>query len=171
MTGRDRQPPATTGSIPAPAVDDLGSGSASAANSAGQHDVGGPAAGPAAGAAAGRYAYDGLERVIHERARLSILSSLASNPQGLAFNDLKQLCHLTDGNLSRQLQLLQESAFVAVTKSTKNNRPHTQVALTAAGRERFLEYIAVLESVVADATAARDRPPSLAVTLGRPAAT
>src|SRR5688500_19017132 len=103
----------------------------------------------------GRYAYDGLERVIHERARLSILSSLASNPQGLAFNDLKQLCHLTDGNLSRQLQLLQESGFVEVIKGTKNNRPHTQVLLMEAGRERFLEYIAVLENVVADALSAK----------------
>jgi len=103
----------------------------------------------------GRFAYDGLERVIHERARLSILSSLASNPQGLAFNDLKQLCHLTDGNLSRQLQLLQESGFVEVIKSTKNNRPHTQVLLMEEGRARFLEYIAVLENVVADAMSAR----------------
>src|SRR4051812_27760778 len=113
---------------------------------------------PAANGAAadnGRYAYDGLERVIHERARLSILSSLASNPKGLAFNDLKVLCHLTDGNLSRQLQLLQEGDFVEVVKSTKNNRPHTQVLLTQAGRERFLEYIAVLENVVADAMAAK----------------
>lgn len=108
-----------------------------------------------AAAITGRYAYDGLERVIHERARLSILSSLAGNPAGLAFNDLKQLCHLTDGNLSRQLQLLQESSFVEMKKSTKNNRPHTQVILTAAGRERFLEYIAVLENVVADAMQAK----------------
>ena len=110
---------------------------------------------PEAAPSPGRFAYDGLERVIHERARLSILSSLASNPQGLAFNDLKQLCHLTDGNLSRQLQLLQESGFVEVIKSTKNNRPHTQVLLMEAGRARFLEYISVLENVVADAMSAK----------------
>jgi DNA-binding HxlR family transcriptional regulator len=108
-------------------------------------------------ASTGRYAYNGLERVIHERARLSILSSLAGNPQGLAFNDLKQLCHLTDGNLSRQLQLLQEGEFVEVVKGTKNNRPHTQVLLSDSGRERFLEYIAVLENVVADAMAAKEQ--------------
>jgi DNA-binding HxlR family transcriptional regulator len=111
-----------------------------------------------AASASGRYAYDGLERVIHERARLSILSSLASNPTGLSFNDLKQLCQLTDGNLSRQLQLLQEQEFVEVVKSTKNNRPHTQVLLTESGRERFLEYIAVLEGVVADALGTRASP-------------
>lgn len=102
----------------------------------------------------GRFAYDGLERVIHERARLSILSSLAANTAGLSFNDLKQLCQLTDGNLSRQLQLLQEQGFVDVVKSTRNNRPHTQVVLNDSGRERFLEYISVLEGVVADAMSA-----------------
>ena len=162
MTGRDRHPPESA-KLPSAAA--AGDPSPSAPSSA----AGAAAATPAA-VPVGRFAYDGLERVIHERARLSILSSLASNPQGLAFNDLKQLCHLTDGNLSRQLQLLQESAFVAVTKSTKNNRPHTQVALTPDGRERFLEYIAVLESVVADAAAARgERPAALPAGLGRPA--
>ena len=99
----------------------------------------------------GRYAYDGLQRVIHERSRLGILSSLASHPDGLLFNDLKALCNLTDGNLSRQLQLLQESGFVQVWKGFKNNRPQTLCRLTESGRERFLEYISVLESVVADA--------------------
>ena len=52
----------------------------------------------------GAFAYEGLDRVIHERARLAILSSLASHEHGLSFNDLKDLCALTDGNLSRQLQ-------------------------------------------------------------------
>ena len=53
----------------------------------------------------GQFAYEGLDRVIHERARLAILSSLASHDAGLSFNDLKDLCALTDGNLSRQLQV------------------------------------------------------------------
>jgi DNA-binding HxlR family transcriptional regulator len=101
--------------------------------------------------AKGQYAYDGLERVIHEKARLSILSSLASNEQGLLFNDLKALCSLTDGNLSRQLQVLQEAGFVEVWKGIKNNRPQTLCRLTDAGRKRFQDYIAVLESVVANA--------------------
>jgi DNA-binding MarR family transcriptional regulator len=111
----------------------------------------------------GRFAYDGLQRVIHERSRLSILSSLAQHPEGLLFNDLKVLCNLTDGNLSRQLQLLQEGSFVEVWKGFKNNRPQTLVRLTEPGRERFLEYISVLESVVADAmTAARQNPKAAA---------
>jgi DNA-binding MarR family transcriptional regulator len=99
----------------------------------------------------GRFAYDGLERVIHEKARLSILSSLAAHQGGLLFNELKTLCKLTDGNLSRQLQLLAESGLVETWKGTRNNRPSTLVKLTELGRKRFLEYISVLEGLVADA--------------------
>src|SRR6478752_134208 len=107
--------------------------------------------------ASGRFAYDGLERVIHEKARLSIMSSLATHPDGLLFNDLKGLCSLTDGNLSRHLQLLQESKLVEVWKGFKNNRPQTLVRLTEDGRKRFLEYVQELEQVVADAMAAAGR--------------
>ena len=109
------------------------------------------------GSASGRFAYDGLERVIHEKARLSIMSSLAAHPEGLLFNDLKDLCSLTDGNLSRHLQLLQESKLVEVWKGFKNNRPQTLVRLTEDGRRRFLEYVQELEQVVADAMAAAGR--------------
>ena len=99
----------------------------------------------------GRFAYERLERVIHERSRLGILSSLAAHPQGLVFNDLKALCNLTDGNLSRQIQLLQEEQFVEVWKGMKKNRPQTLVRLTHSGRKRFLEYIEELEQVISDA--------------------
>jgi DNA-binding MarR family transcriptional regulator len=109
------------------------------------------------GGASGRFAYDGLERVIHEKARLSIMSSLAAHPEGLLFNDLKDLCSLTDGNLSRHLQLLQESKLVEVWKGFKNNRPQTLVRLTDDGKRRFLEYVQELEQVVADAMAATGR--------------
>ncbi len=105
----------------------------------------------------GRFAYDGLERVIHEKARLSIMASLSTHPDGLLFNDLKELCTLTDGNLSRHLQLLQESGLVEVWKGMKKNRPQTLCRLTAKGRARFQEYIEVLESVVADALSATGR--------------
>ena len=116
----------------------------------------------------GRFAYEGLQRVIHERARLSILSSLAANAEGLLFNDLKALCSLTDGNLSRQIQLLQESGFVEVWKGYHNNRPQTLCRLTQRGQERFLEYIAVLEDVVQNAaqTAKVDRSPGDALPEG-----
>src|SRR6186713_1871854 len=90
----------------------------------------------------GRFAYEGLERLLHERSRLGILSSLAAHPQGLVFNDLKSLCALTDGNLSRQITLLQEAGLVEVWKGTKNHRPQTLCRLSDNGRKRFLEYVA-----------------------------
>jgi hypothetical protein len=55
------------------------------------------------------FSYDGLDRVIHEKARLGLLTSLMAHPKGLAFADLKQLCGLTDGNLSRHLQVSSKS--------------------------------------------------------------
>src|ERR1700693_4321994 len=97
------------------------------------------------------FSYDGLDRVIHEKARLGLLTSLMAHPKGLAFADLKQFCGLTDGNLSRHLQVLQESGLVLVTKGYEGNRPHTSCRLTKIGRRRFLEYLAVLEQIVRDA--------------------
>ena len=58
-----------------------------------------------------RYAYDGLDRVIHERARLGLLTSLAAHAKGLRFAELKELCGLTDGNLSRHLQVLEAAGL------------------------------------------------------------
>lgn len=104
---------------------------------------------------AGRFAYEGLERLLHERSRLGILSSLAAHPQGLLFNDLKMLCALTDGNLSRQIQILQEAEFVEVWKGVHKNRPQTLCRLTESGRKRFLEYVAELERVVSDVAGAK----------------
>jgi DNA-binding MarR family transcriptional regulator len=104
--------------------------------------------------APGRFAYDGLDRVIHEKARLSVLTSLAAHPDGLVFNDLKQLCGLTDGNLSRHLQVLQDARLVSVSKRFVHNRPQTTVKITAEGRRRYLDYLATLEQVVRDAASA-----------------
>ncbi|MDH3591380.1 MAG: transcriptional regulator [Planctomycetota bacterium] len=102
----------------------------------------------------GRFAYEGLERVIHEKARLGILTSLASNPEGLLFGNLKAMCTLTDGNLSRHLQILLEAGLVEMWKGYKDNRPQTLCRLTPDGRQRFLEYVTELERVVKDAMAA-----------------
>ena len=101
-----------------------------------------------------RFAYDGLDRVIHERARLSVLTSLIAHPKGLLFADLKQLCALTDGNLSRHLQVLQEAKLVEVLKGFNNNRPQTVCRITPQGRKRYLDYLAVLEQLVRDAAGA-----------------
>ena len=97
------------------------------------------------------FAFEGLDRVMHEKARLGVLSSLIAHPKGLAFADLKALCGLTDGNLSRHLQVLQEAGLVEISKSFENNRPQTTVKMTKSGRKRFLEYLALLEQVVRDA--------------------
>src|ERR1700742_474823 len=100
----------------------------------------------------GRFAYEGLDRVIHERARLSVLTSLVTNPKGLTFGDLKQLCSLTDGNLSRHLRVLERSRLVEIVKGIdRNNRPQTVARITAPGRKRYLEYLETLEQVVRDA--------------------
>jgi DNA-binding MarR family transcriptional regulator len=100
----------------------------------------------------GRFAYEGLDRVIHERARLSILTSLVTNPKGLTFNDLKQLCSLTDGNLSRHLSVLEDSNMIETLKQMDENRPQTLCRITASGRNRYLAYLSTLERVIHDAT-------------------
>ena len=88
------------------------------------------------------------------RPGLGLLTSLMAHPKGLAFADLKQLCGLTDGNLSRHLGVLQEAGLVEVTKGYEGNRPHTSCRLTKIGRRRFLDYLAVLEGLVRDAAKA-----------------
>jgi DNA-binding MarR family transcriptional regulator len=99
----------------------------------------------------GRFSYEGLDRLIHEKARLSVLTSLVAHPKGLAFPDLRRLCGLTDGNLSRHLTVLQEAEFVSLEKGYDQNRPQTICRLTPRGRARFLQYLGVLEQVVRDA--------------------
>lgn len=99
----------------------------------------------------GRFAYEGLDRVIHERARLCVLTSLITHPKGVIFNDLKQLCSLTDGNLSRHLKVLETEGMVGIEKGQDGNRPQTICRITPAGRKRYLEYLSTLEQVVKDA--------------------
>jgi DNA-binding MarR family transcriptional regulator len=107
----------------------------------------------------GRFAYEGLDRVIHERARLSVLTSLITNAKGVPFNDLKQLCTLTDGNLSRHLKVLETEGMVAIQKGQDGNRPQTICRITPAGRKRYLEYLSTLEQVVKDAAkVSKDEP-------------
>ena len=102
----------------------------------------------------GRFAYEGLDRVIHAPARLSVLTSLISHPQGLTFTELKALCALTDGNLNRHLQILETAGVVAAFKAVHNNRSVTVSCVTADGRKRYIEYLQVLERVVLDVEAA-----------------
>ena len=108
--------------------------------------------------AASPFAYDGLSRVIHERARLGVLTSLISHPRGLSFPEMKKLCALTDGNLNRHLQVLQEAMLVSLAKGPDRDRPQTLYRITALGRKRYLDYLAVLEQVILDGAAAARAP-------------
>jgi DNA-binding transcriptional ArsR family regulator len=99
----------------------------------------------------GRFAYEGLDRVLHEKARLGIMTSLVTRPEGLLFSELKHLCALTDGNLSRHLEVLREAGLVEVWKGFENRRPQTLCRLSADGRTRFLAYLEELEHVIRDA--------------------
>ncbi len=102
----------------------------------------------------GRYAYEGLDRVIHEKARLGIMTSLLTRPEGLAFTDLKELCSLTDGNLNRHLDVLNEAGLVEIRKDQGRGRPRTVCRITATGKRKFVAYLEEMERVVADAARA-----------------
>lgn len=99
----------------------------------------------------GRFAFEGLDRVLHEKARLGILTSLLSHRRGISFNELRDLCTLTDGNLSRHLTTLQEAGLIAIGKTTKGKRNLTLVELTPEGKEKFLGYLSLLEGIVSGA--------------------
>jgi DNA-binding MarR family transcriptional regulator len=114
----------------------------------------------------GRFAYEGLDRVIHERARLSVLTSLVTNPKGLAFGDLKQLCALTDGNLNRHLRVLEKGKMVEIIKKHDRNRPLTVCRITPSGRVRYVEYLSTLEQVVRDAAKVTGERPATGLVHG-----
>jgi DNA-binding MarR family transcriptional regulator len=101
-----------------------------------------------------RFACQGLDWTIHERARLAALTCLITHSKGLTFGDLKALCGLTDGNLSQHLRVLEAAAMVEISKSFKSNRPRTLCRITPKGRRSYLNYIAGLEQLVLDAAAA-----------------
>ncbi len=91
-----------------------------------------------------------LDRVIHEKGRLGILSMLAASPE-LSFIELRDALGMTDGNLTTHIRTLQQAGYLSVTKSFQNNRPLTTCALTAAGRKAFANYINLLEQIIRQA--------------------
>jgi predicted ArsR family transcriptional regulator len=117
-----------------------------------------PRGNPGGSAAAGRFAYDGLDRVFHEKARLGIMTSLTTQPDGLSFSDLKALCALSDGNLNRHLAVLQEAGFVKTKKEGSGRSSHTFCVITHSGRTAFLRYLQELERVLADAAQSAAEP-------------
>jgi DNA-binding HxlR family transcriptional regulator len=88
-----------------------------------------------------------LDRVIHERVRLAIVSALAG-ADSLSFNELKDLLDLTDGNLSVHARRLEEAGFVTCEKSFVDRVPRTEYQLTAAGRSALDEYLDHMESLI-----------------------
>jgi len=88
-----------------------------------------------------------LDRVIHEKGRWAIMSSLAASPE-LSFTELREGLNMTDGNLTTHIRTLQEAGYIAVTKSYQKNRPHTTYSVTAAGKKAFTSYINVLEAII-----------------------
>jgi DNA-binding MarR family transcriptional regulator len=88
-----------------------------------------------------------LDRVIHEKGRLAIMSLLAAAAE-LSFTELRDTLNMTDGNLTTHIRTLQEAGYVAVTKSYSRNRPLTTCALTREGRQAFARYVDLLEQVL-----------------------
>jgi DNA-binding MarR family transcriptional regulator len=88
-----------------------------------------------------------LDRVIHEKGRLAIMSMLAASPE-LSFTEMRDTLNMTDGNLTTHIRTLQEAGYISVTKSFRDNRPLTTCSLTGAGKKAFTNYINLLESII-----------------------
>ncbi len=91
-----------------------------------------------------------LDRVIHEKGRMAIMSMLAASPE-LSFTDMRDTLEMTDGNLTTHIRTLQQAGYVVVSKSYKKNRPLTTCSLTTDGRQAFGEYVGLLEKIVEQA--------------------
>ena len=91
-----------------------------------------------------------LDRVIHEKGRLAIMSMLAATPE-LSFTEMRDALGMTDGNITTHIRTLQEEGYISVAKSYQNNRPLTTCSLTAAGRKAFKSYVDLLEQVLQQA--------------------
>lgn len=88
-----------------------------------------------------------LDRLIHERLRLGIISALAAN-ESLTFSELKSLMNTTDGNLSVHARKLEEAGYISCTKYFKGRLPKTEYKLTAAGRSALEDYLSHMESLI-----------------------
>jgi predicted ArsR family transcriptional regulator len=108
------------------------------------------------------FAYEGLERIFHERGRLAVCTCLIANPDGLSFTALQDACALTDGNLNRHLHALAETGVVQLERVRGHGRPTTMVRITEPGKARFLAYIDELEAVVRAVNASEERDPASA---------
>lgn len=96
--------------------------------------------------------FEALERIFHEPSRLAIMSMLCAARDGLTFNELKEQCKLTDGNLSRHLKMLEDAKVVRIKKTFVEAKPRTTAYLTQKGHERFVDYLKTLEGVLKNAS-------------------
>ena len=92
--------------------------------------------------------YEALEKIFHEPNRLAIMSALCAAEKGLTFNELKEACNLTDGNLNRHLKVLEEAAAVKMKKEFVDNKPRTTLFISEKGLNRFNEYLTALSEVL-----------------------
>ena len=88
-----------------------------------------------------------LDRIIHEKGRLAILSLMAATPE-LSFTEIRDTLGMTDGNLTAHIRTLQEAGLVSVTKAFQGGRPLTTYSLTPSGKKAFANYIDLLEQIV-----------------------
>jgi DNA-binding HxlR family transcriptional regulator len=95
----------------------------------------------------GGNALPALDRLIHERMRLGIVSSLAAN-RSLTFNELKKLLKTTDGNLSVHARKLEDASYIACTKTFQGRMPKTEYRLTEAGRRALEKYLNHMEALI-----------------------
>jgi DNA-binding HxlR family transcriptional regulator len=100
-----------------------------------------------------------LDRLIHERIRLGIVSALAANPS-LTFNDLKRLLKTTDGNLSVHARKLEEAKYITCAKSFEGRMPKTEYSLTATGRKALNKYLDHMEALIGAMRPADSERPS-----------
>lgn len=88
-----------------------------------------------------------IDRVIHEKGRMAIMSLLAATSD-LSFTEMRNMLDMTDGNLTTHLRTLQEAGYISISKSFQNNRPLTTCGLTGSGRKAFAVYINLLDQIV-----------------------
>ena len=109
-------------------------------------------------------ALDEIDRVFHEKARLGIMTTIIGFPDGMNFNDLKELCGLTDGNLNRHLKVLVDTGVLSVKKTGQGRNTNSLYRITTKGRRAFERYLAALETILNAAKSSADAPKASAKT-------
>ncbi len=96
-------------------------------------------------------ALEGIDRVFHEKARLGIMTTIIGFPDGMNFNELKELCSLTDGNLNRHLKVLVDTGVLSVKKTGQGRNTNSLYRITPKGRRAFERYLSALETILSAA--------------------